>query len=112
MPILRTKEVREMTQENRQKRLDEMQTELMRLKTMVKAGGAIENPARVRELRKTIARILTIDTEPTPVKKQEKKEKEKPKPKKKPEKEEKTKEKTTKKKEKKKPKETSEDKEK
>jgi len=112
MPILRTKEIREMTQENRQKRLDEMQTELMRLKTMVKAGGAIENPARVRELRKTIARILTIDTEPTPVKKQEKKEKEKPKPKKKPEKEEKTKEKTTKKKEKKKPKETSEDKEK
>ena len=112
MPILRTKEIREMTQENRQKRLDEMQTELMRLKTMVKAGGAIENPARVRELRKTIARILTIDTEPTPVKKQEKKEKEKPKPKKKPKKEEKTKEKTTKKKEKKKPKETSEDKEK
>jgi large subunit ribosomal protein L29 len=112
MPILRTKEIREMTQENRQKRLDEMQTELMRLKTMVKAGGAIENPARVRELRKTIARILTIDTEPTPVKKQEKKEKEKPKPKKKPEKEEKTKEKTIKKKEKKKPKETSEDKEK
>jgi large subunit ribosomal protein L29 len=101
-----------MTTENRQKRLDEMQTELMRLKTMVKAGGAIENPARVRELRKTIARILTIDTEPTPVKKQEKKEKEKPKPKKKPEKEEKTKEKTIKKKEKKKPKETSEDKEK
>lgn len=112
MPILRTKEIREMTQENRQKRLDEMQTELMRLKTMVKAGGAIENPARVRELRKTIARILTIDTEPTPVKKEEKKEKEKPKPKKKPKKEEKTKEKTTKKKEKKKPKETSEDKEK
>lgn len=112
MPILRTKEIREMTTENRQKRLDEMQTELMRLKTMVKAGGAIENPARIRELRKTIARILTIDSEPTPVRKEEKKEKEKPKPKKKPKKEEKTKEKTTKKKEKKKPKETSEDKEK
>lgn len=116
MPILRTKEIREMTQENRQKRLDEMQTELMRLKTMVKAGGAIENPSRVREIRKTIARILTINTEPTPIKKEEKTEKEKPKPKKKtekkPEKEEKTKEKTTKKKEKKKPKEPSEDKEK
>jgi large subunit ribosomal protein L29 len=114
MPILRTKEIREMTPENRQKRLDEMQTELMRLKTMVKAGGAIENPARVRELRKTIARILTINTEPTPIKKEEKKEKPKPKkkPEKEPEKEEKTKEKPTKKKEKKKPKGTSEDKEK
>jgi large subunit ribosomal protein L29 len=117
MPILRTKEIRDMTSENRQKRLDEMQTELMRLKTMVKAGGAIENPARVREIRKTIARILTINTEPTPVKKEQKKEKEKPKKKpekeeKKTDKEEKTKEKATKKKAKKKPKETNEDKEK
>jgi ribosomal protein L29 len=30
---------------------------------MIKAGGTIENPARIRELRKTIARILTIEHE-------------------------------------------------
>ena len=30
---------------------------------MIKAGGTVENPARVRELRKTIARILTIENE-------------------------------------------------
>lgn len=40
-----------------------MRTELLRLKTMIKAGGTIENPARVRELRKAIARILTIQHE-------------------------------------------------
>jgi len=33
------------------------------LKTMVRAGGAVENPARIRELRKAIAKILTIENE-------------------------------------------------
>jgi large subunit ribosomal protein L29 len=62
-----------MSTENRRKRLQELQNELVRLKTMIKAGGAIENPARVRELRKAIARILTIEGEPKPSKKEEKK---------------------------------------
>jgi len=64
MPILRIKEIRKMSSEDRGKRLSELQTELVRLKTMIKAGGAIENPARVSELRKTIARILTVENEP------------------------------------------------
>ncbi len=72
MPILRVKEIRGMSSENRQKRLRELQTELIRLKTMIKAGGSIENPGRVRELRRTIARILTIEREPKPVEKVEK----------------------------------------
>jgi large subunit ribosomal protein L29 len=72
MPILRIKEIRDMSAEDRDKRLHELQTELVRLKTMIKAGGAIENPARVRELRKTIARMLTIISEPVPLKKKEK----------------------------------------
>jgi len=63
MPILRVKEVRGMSSEERMKKLNELRTELLRLKTMVKAGGAIENPARIRELRKTVARILTIENE-------------------------------------------------
>jgi len=63
MPILRTKDVRAMSTGDRQKKLMELRTELLRLKTLVKAGGAIENPTRVRELRKAIARILTIENE-------------------------------------------------
>lgn len=74
MPILRVKEIRGMSPEDRKKRLRELQTELVRLRTMIKAGGAIENPARVSELRKTIARILTIENEPPPSTKEEKKE--------------------------------------
>lgn len=63
MPILRVKEIRDMPSEERMKKLNELRTELLRLKTMIKAGGTIENPARIRELRKTIARILTIEHE-------------------------------------------------
>lgn len=63
MPILRKKDIRGMSSEDRRKKLMELRTELLRLKTMVKAGGAVENPARVRELRKAIARILTIENE-------------------------------------------------
>jgi len=73
LPILRAKEVRDMSPEDRRKRLKELQTELVRLRTMIKAGGAIENPARVSELRKTIARILTIESAPSPSAKEEKK---------------------------------------
>lgn len=63
MPIIRVKEIRDMSPEMRIKRLNDVRTELLRLKTMVKAGGTIENPARIKELRKTVARILTIECE-------------------------------------------------
>jgi large subunit ribosomal protein L29 len=81
MPILRVKEIRDMPSEERTRRLGEFRTELLRLKTMVKAGGNVENPARIKELRKTVARILTIETERklglVKTKRQEKKEKKK-----------------------------------
>lgn len=63
MPILRKKDIRDMSSEDRKKKIVELRTELVRLKTMVKAGGSIDNPSRIRELRKAIARILTIETE-------------------------------------------------
>lgn len=73
MAILRKKEIREMSSEDRGKKIIELQTELVRLKTMGKAGGSIDNPSRIRELRKTIARILTIENEPKTVEEKKKK---------------------------------------
>lgn len=66
MPIMRNKEIRSMSSEERTKKLGELRTELLRLKTMIRAGGTVENPARFKELRRTIARILTIDNEQKP----------------------------------------------
>jgi len=63
MPILRVSEIRKMSDEERRRRLSELRAELMRAKTMVKAGGSIENPSRIRELRRAIARILTVMNE-------------------------------------------------
>ncbi len=63
MPLLRVKDARDMSPEERADKLDEFRTELVRLKTMISAGGTVENPARVRALRKAIAKILTIDHE-------------------------------------------------
>jgi large subunit ribosomal protein L29 len=79
MPILRIKEIREMSSEDRMKKLGEFRTEILRSKTMIRAGGTVENPARIKELRKAIARILTIENEqklaPAKAKTKEKEEK-------------------------------------
>jgi large subunit ribosomal protein L29 len=63
MPILRMDEIRDMDVEERQERLQELRTELIKIKTMIRAGGSVENPGRVKALRKTIARILTVMNE-------------------------------------------------
>jgi large subunit ribosomal protein L29 len=56
-------EIREMDKEEREEKLQELRTELTKIKTMIKAGGAIENPGRSKVLKKTIARILTVINE-------------------------------------------------
>ena len=63
MPIVRMAEIREMSNEERERRLSDLRTELVRMRTMVKAGGAVEHPSRIHEIRRTIARILTVMNE-------------------------------------------------
>ena len=63
MAILRLKDIREMSSEQRKEKIHEFRTELSRLKTMVAAGGSIDNPTQIRVIRKTIARLLTIESE-------------------------------------------------
>lgn len=63
MPLLRVKDIRTMSSEERAKKLSEFRTELARLRTMIRAGGAVENPARIMILRKAIAQILTVENE-------------------------------------------------
>jgi len=63
MPILRVNEIRKMSIEEIDRRISELRNELIRLRTMSAAGGTLENPARIREIRRTIARLLTIRRE-------------------------------------------------
>lgn len=63
MTILHPEEIRDMTPAEMESELEELETELLNAKAVKAAGGAPENPARIKELRRTIARIKTIQRE-------------------------------------------------
>ncbi|MBQ0036339.1 MAG: 50S ribosomal protein L29 [Firmicutes bacterium] len=53
------KEVRDKSTEELKKTLEELKAELFDLRFQ-RATGSIENPMRIREIKKSIARILTV----------------------------------------------------
>jgi len=61
--IIRISEIRKMTPEQRRNKLIELKTELARARALAASGAPLENPKRIRELRKAIARILTVENE-------------------------------------------------
>jgi large subunit ribosomal protein L29 len=48
-----------MSREEKLKRLRELELELLKLRTLVRSGGAVENPGRINLIRKDIARLKT-----------------------------------------------------
>ncbi len=54
------KELRELSDEELVKKVEEYKAELRRLITEINTGGSVQNPARAKLLRKSIARALTI----------------------------------------------------
>jgi large subunit ribosomal protein L29 len=63
MAILRTSEIRTMSTEERADELETLKSELVRERALTSAGGAPDNPGRIGEIRRTIARIMTIQHE-------------------------------------------------
>lgn len=60
---LKTKEIRAMGPEDRAKALTENRGELMHQRGQAAMGGAMKNPGLIRDLRTSIARILTVQRE-------------------------------------------------
>lgn len=60
---MKTKELRELSPEDRRAKLEETRTELLNARGVAAMGGAPRNPGEIRKLRTTIARILTIERE-------------------------------------------------
>ena len=56
---MNVKEIRDKSNDELLKTLDEFKSELLDLR-FEKATGTVENPMRIRELKKSIARILTV----------------------------------------------------
>jgi large subunit ribosomal protein L29 len=56
---MKANEVREMTADELQNKLSSLKEELFNLRFQV-ATGQLDNPMRIRDVRKNIARILTL----------------------------------------------------
>ena len=63
MAVLHVEEIRDMTPAEREAELEQLETELLNEKAVLAAGGAPENPGRIGELKRTIARMKTIQRE-------------------------------------------------
>ena len=56
---LKPDDIRKMSPEERKEKLEELRMELVKLGLQAEMG-TLDNPGRIRAIRKTIARILTI----------------------------------------------------
>jgi len=63
MAILRTKDIRKMDDKGIEKQLRELNLELSKEKANIHIGANVTSPGRLKEIRKTIARIKTIKNE-------------------------------------------------
>ncbi len=61
--MVKRKDIRSMQPNERQKQLADLQMELMKANAQVSSGSAPKNPGQIREIKKSIARILTIEKE-------------------------------------------------
>lgn len=60
MVILRVKDARKLSRKELRNKLEELQKELMKLKSQVASGATPENPGKIKEIKKSIARIMLI----------------------------------------------------
>ena len=59
MAMLKNKEIKNLGKEELKKRLKELERELMKINSQRATKANIENPGRIKEIKKTRARILT-----------------------------------------------------
>jgi len=57
---LKVKEIRQVTPEERSGKLKELKEELMHERGVSAMGGSSPSPGKIRQIRQSIARILTI----------------------------------------------------
>jgi len=58
--VLKAKEIREFTSDERTEKLEELKRELMHERGVAAMGGSPPSPGKIRQLRTSIARLLTI----------------------------------------------------
>lgn len=59
MAILKSKKMKEMNAKDLNEKMRELRLELSKEMASSEIGGSVKNPGRIREIRRTIARIRT-----------------------------------------------------
>lgn len=57
---MRIKEIRSLSSEERKDKLSELKNELMHERGIAAMGGSPPSPGKIRQIRRSVARILTI----------------------------------------------------
>ena len=60
MAIIKKSELKSMKEQQLKERLNDLKKELIKINAQVAMGTVPENPGRVREVKKTVARINTL----------------------------------------------------
>jgi large subunit ribosomal protein L29 len=56
-------DIRDLSDDEREQHRDDIKTELMELQSQAAAGTPPENPGRIRAIKRTLARMKTIERE-------------------------------------------------
>ena len=59
MAIMRKKQIKELSNDNIVKRLTELRLELAKEKAQIAVGGSPSSTGKIREMRRTVAKLLT-----------------------------------------------------
>ncbi|MBI2110325.1 50S ribosomal protein L29 [Candidatus Woesearchaeota archaeon] len=68
MAILKKAEIKQMPAHLIKEKINDLQKELIKLNAQVATGTRPENPGRIREIKRTIARLLTKKAKEVPKK--------------------------------------------
>ncbi|HIH40434.1 MAG TPA: 50S ribosomal protein L29 [Halobacteria archaeon] len=61
--VTKASEIREMDRDKREKTLKNLQYNLIKRRGEISSGGALKNPGEIKEIRRAIARIKTVENE-------------------------------------------------
>jgi len=57
------KEIRNLNPDQRKAKLEQYRSKLMHVKAMLSSGGSIDDPGQIKDIKRTIARLMTLERE-------------------------------------------------
>ncbi|NHI93117.1 MAG: 50S ribosomal protein L29 [Candidatus Lokiarchaeota archaeon] len=63
MGKIKADDIRKMSTDEREKKIEETRKEISQQRALVASGGALENPGNMKLLKRRLARLLTIQNE-------------------------------------------------